>query len=55
MPSRKLFRDIEEDQYVEVDHSCFDEEGDACKFTNFLDLDWLSSSGNSCEEDIYDR
>lgn len=23
--------------------------------SNFLDVDWLSSSGNSCEEETYDR
>lgn len=55
MPWRKGFQHTEEDQYLEFDPNCFDEHGDACNFTNFLDLDWLSSSGNSCEEDICDR
>lgn len=55
MPLWKQCQHIEEDQYLEFDPNCFDEHGDACNFTNFLDLDWLSSSGNSCEEDVCDR
>ncbi|XP_017697351.2 phosphoinositide phosphatase SAC2-like isoform X2 [Phoenix dactylifera] len=43
MSRRQLFADSE--------HSYFYENGDS----NFLDLDWLSSSGNSCEEEIYER
>ncbi|XP_038985385.1 phosphoinositide phosphatase SAC3-like [Phoenix dactylifera] len=43
MSRRQLFADNE--------HSSFCENGDS----NFLDLDWLSSSGNSCEEEIYER
>ncbi|KAJ0981073.1 hypothetical protein J5N97_009328 [Dioscorea zingiberensis] len=47
MPRRQLFADS--------DHSCLNEHGDASNCSNFLDLDWLSSSGNSCEEEIYER
>ncbi|KAH9713841.1 phosphoinositide phosphatase SAC2 [Citrus sinensis] len=54
MPLWKQCQHIEEDQYLEFDPNCFDEHGHACNFTNFLDLDWLSSSGNSCE-DVCDR
>uniref|UniRef100_A0A6N2K4K8 SAC domain-containing protein n=1 Tax=Salix viminalis TaxID=40686 RepID=A0A6N2K4K8_SALVM len=53
MSRRKIFKD-EEYQYFESDHICYDEHGDACSCTNFLDMDQLSSSGNSCE-DLCDR
>lgn len=55
MPCWKLFKDTGEGRYFENDHICYDERGDACSCSNFLDLDWLSSSGNSCEEDLCDR
>lgn len=47
MPRKQLFADS--------DHSAFTEHGDASTCSNFLDLDWLSSSGNSCEEEMYER
>ncbi|XP_059633273.1 phosphoinositide phosphatase SAC4-like isoform X2 [Cornus florida] len=49
MPRRHLFRDMQRDRYPDDDH------GDAFDCSNFVDLDWLSSSGNSCEEDLYER
>ncbi|KAH8514173.1 hypothetical protein H0E87_007140 [Populus deltoides] len=52
--SRKLFEDVEEYQCFESNHICYDEHGDACSCSNFLDMDWLSTSGNSCE-DLCDR
>ncbi|KAJ8756175.1 hypothetical protein K2173_024722 [Erythroxylum novogranatense] len=55
MSSRQLFKDVEEEESVESNHICFDEHGDACSCSNFLDLDWLSSAGNSCEDDPSDR
>ncbi|KAL9350541.1 hypothetical protein Peur_057796 [Populus x canadensis] len=54
MPCRKLFEDVEEYQCFESNHICYDEHGDACSCSNFLDMDWLSTSGNSCE-DLCDR
>ncbi|KAG5107272.1 hypothetical protein JHK84_044179 [Glycine max] len=42
-------------QICESDHICYDEHGDACDCSNFLDVDWLSSSGNSCEEELLER
>ncbi|XP_043817914.1 phosphoinositide phosphatase SAC2 isoform X2 [Manihot esculenta] len=54
MPRMQLFKDIGE-EYYESDPICYDEHGDACSCSNFLDLDWLSSSGNSCEGDPFDR
>ncbi|KAL9405839.1 hypothetical protein Peur_002811 [Populus x canadensis] len=53
MPCRKIFED-EKCQYFESDHICYYEHGDACSCSNFLDKEWLSSSGNSCE-DLCDR
>ncbi|KAK4839328.1 hypothetical protein QYF36_021015 [Acer negundo] len=53
--SQKLFFITEEDHYFERDHICHEEHGESCNCTNFIDLDWLSSSGNSCEEDMFDR
>lgn len=49
---RQLFVDTQKDQ-LESDHVYFCENG--AGNSNFLDLDWLSSSGNSCEEEIYER
>ncbi|MBA0720178.1 hypothetical protein Golax_007810 [Gossypium laxum] len=51
--SRQLFGDME-DQFLEIDGICYVENGDECNCTNF-DLDWPSSSGNSCDDDIFDR
>ncbi|KAJ6415785.1 hypothetical protein OIU84_004559 [Salix udensis] len=55
MPCRKLFKDVEEYRCVESNHICSDEHGDACSSSNFFDMDWPSTSGNSCEEDLCDR
>ncbi|KAH9804833.1 phosphoinositide phosphatase SAC3 [Citrus sinensis] len=53
MPRRQLFGDVQRDRYFESDHIY--EHGDASSSSNFVDLDWLSSSGNSCEEEPYER
>lgn len=53
--SRQLFRDMLEDQCSESNHICYGDHGDACTCSNYLDVDWLSSSGNSCEEETYER
>ncbi|KAK3220618.1 hypothetical protein Dsin_014588 [Dipteronia sinensis] len=55
MSSQKLFFITEEDHYFEKDHINCEEHGESCNCTNFIDLDWLSSSANSCEEDMFDR
>lgn len=55
MSSRQLLTDMQQDQRLESDRFCFMEYGDAFNCSNFLDLDWLSSSGNSCEEEMYER
>ncbi|XP_054780272.1 phosphoinositide phosphatase SAC2-like isoform X3 [Prosopis cineraria] len=52
---RQMHRGVLEGYYCESDHICYDEHGDACDCSNFLDVDWLSSSGNSCEEELLER
>ncbi|XP_006362092.1 phosphoinositide phosphatase SAC2-like isoform X2 [Solanum tuberosum] len=54
MSSRQLFHDIQLDQCLGSSSFKFDE-GALFDSSNFLDVDWLSSSGNSCEEETYDR
>lgn len=54
MPRRQLFGDIRRDQIQEGEHN-FSENGDLYNCSNFLDLDWLSSSEKSCEEEPYER
>ncbi|KAH6817270.1 Phosphoinositide phosphatase family protein [Perilla frutescens var. frutescens] len=49
MPTRELFAEMQRVRYLER------ENGDAIDCSNFVDLDWLSSSGNSCEEELLER
>lgn len=51
---KQFFGDVQREQYVENDHVNFHERLNS-DCSNFLDLDWLSSSGNSCEEESYER
>ncbi|PIN09546.1 putative phosphoinositide phosphatase [Handroanthus impetiginosus] len=53
MPRGHLFPDMPPEQYN--DGRYFVERGDSFNYSNFLDVDWLSSSGNSCEDEIYER
>lgn len=46
-PRRQLFVDMHRERWLDND------QGDTC--SNFVDLDWLSSSGNSCDEELYER
>lgn len=56
MPRRQLFNDIQRERCIEGDHHIYySEHGDSFSCSNFVDLDWLSSSGNSCEEEPYER
>ncbi|KAF8393685.1 hypothetical protein HHK36_021932 [Tetracentron sinense] len=55
MPHRQLFTDVQRVRGLENDQIYFNEHGDAFNCSNFVDLDWLSSSGNSCEEETYER
>lgn len=52
---RQVYGGTGKDQYCENDHICYDEHEDANDCSNFLDVDWLSSSENSCEEELLDR
>ncbi|GAB4838073.1 actin cytoskeleton and mitosis protein [Ancistrocladus abbreviatus] len=51
LPRKQLFGDVQKDQSLGADHVNTHERGDSYDFSNFVDLDWLSSSGNSCEDD----
>ncbi|XP_047307424.1 phosphoinositide phosphatase SAC2 isoform X2 [Impatiens glandulifera] len=51
-PRRRLFPDVQLDPNIEVDNISLDEQSNC---SNFLDMDWLSSSGNSCEEDTFEK
>lgn len=55
MPRRQLFGDLQRYRCLESDHIYYSEHGDGYNFSNFVDLDWLSSSGNSCEEEPFER
>ncbi|KAF8401153.1 hypothetical protein HHK36_014457 [Tetracentron sinense] len=55
MDRKQLFPDMQRDHYLQSDQIYLNEHGDAFNCSNFVDLDWLSSSGNSCEEEIYER
>ncbi|XP_061364596.1 phosphoinositide phosphatase SAC3-like [Gastrolobium bilobum] len=55
MPRRQLFGDMQRERFLESDHILYSEHGDSFSCSNFVDLDWLSSSGNSCEEDPCER
>lgn len=47
MSGRELFTETQGEQSTL-------ERGDS-NFSNFVDVEWLSSSGNSCEEETYER
>lgn len=55
MSRRQLCGDMQRDHCLEGDHTYYSEHGDAFNCSNFLDLDCLSSSGNSCEEEPFER
>ncbi|RAL43670.1 hypothetical protein DM860_017526 [Cuscuta australis] len=49
MPGREVFVELQGDKLIEH------ESGDASDCSNFVDLDWLSSSGNSYDEELLER
>ncbi|KAF7836841.1 phosphoinositide phosphatase SAC3 isoform X1 [Senna tora] len=55
LPRRQLFGDMQRERCLESEHIYYSEHGDSFSCSNFVDLDWLSSSGNSCEEEPYER
>lgn len=52
---RQIYRGMVKDQCCEIDHVHYDGDGDSCDCSDVLDMDWLSSSGNSCEEEVLER
>lgn len=52
---RQLPEIIQEDGWQESDDICYDGYDDECNFTHFLEVDGLSSSANSCDEEVYER
>ncbi|XP_057504875.1 phosphoinositide phosphatase SAC2-like isoform X3 [Actinidia eriantha] len=54
MSSRQLFPDMQLEQCLESNLICFDKHRDSINFSNFFYVDWLSSSGNSFEEETYE-
>uniref|UniRef100_A0A7C8ZLH7 Uncharacterized protein n=3 Tax=Opuntia streptacantha TaxID=393608 RepID=A0A7C8ZLH7_OPUST len=53
--SRQLFTDMPVAECVRSECSCYNEHGDEFNCSDILDLDSISSSGNSCEEEVYDK
>ncbi|KAK6126700.1 hypothetical protein DH2020_039557 [Rehmannia glutinosa] len=49
LPTRELFTARQKDRYLEH------ENGNTIDCSNFVDVDWLSSSGNSFEEEWFER
>ncbi|KAF3647470.1 hypothetical protein FXO38_18639 [Capsicum annuum] len=49
VPTRQIFVEMQRDRSLQQQNA------DAYDCSNFVDLDWLSSSGNSCEEEFLDR
>ncbi|KAG9158806.1 hypothetical protein Leryth_013700 [Lithospermum erythrorhizon] len=50
-----LFPSLQDLPQMQKDKSLEHENGDTFDASNFVDLDWLSSSGTLCEEDILER
>ncbi|XP_043719352.1 phosphoinositide phosphatase SAC3-like isoform X1 [Telopea speciosissima] len=55
MARRQLFTEMQKDQCIGSNQIYLNEHRDTFNCSNFLDVDWLSSSGNSWEEEISDR
>lgn len=55
MSGRQLFLDMQLEQRLGGESVRLRERVDSIDFSNFLDIDWLSSSGNSCEEEAFER
>lgn len=56
MSGRQLFSGSHSEQFLKCDSKIgLGEHWDSFNYSNFLDSDWHSSSGNSCEEELYER
>ncbi|MBA0668846.1 hypothetical protein Goklo_001723 [Gossypium klotzschianum] len=54
MPQRQLFGQVQIDRSLGSDNIC-SEHGDGFSCSNFVDIDWLSSAGNSCDGEPFER
>ncbi|CAJ1975717.1 unnamed protein product [Sphenostylis stenocarpa] len=52
---KQLFGDVSNEPYLDSEHITYSAHEVSFSSSNFVDLDWLSSSGNSCEEEPFDR
>ncbi|KAK1436932.1 hypothetical protein QVD17_02716 [Tagetes erecta] len=55
MTRRRLFLDGHSEDYSNSDRIFYNKRLDSFNFSNFLDVDLISSSGNSCEDEPYER
>ncbi|CAA0821172.1 Phosphoinositide phosphatase SAC2 [Striga hermonthica] len=55
MSRTRLFHDSQPVRYLQNDSTYYVERGDSFNCSNFLDVDWISSSGNSCEDETFER
>ncbi|XP_022636154.1 phosphoinositide phosphatase SAC3 isoform X4 [Vigna radiata var. radiata] len=55
LPRRQLFVDAPRERYLDSEHISHSAHEVSFSSSNFVDLDWLSSSGNSCEEEPFER
>lgn len=55
MSGRQLFLDMQLEQRLGSGSVRLRDRVDSIDFSNFLDVEWLSSSGNSCEEEAFER
>lgn len=54
MSRKHFFRLMQEEQSLDRNLIAYDED-EECNLSGFMDADWLSTSGNSCEEETYER
>ncbi|XP_024024532.1 phosphoinositide phosphatase SAC2 isoform X1 [Morus notabilis] len=54
MSRKQFFRLMQEEQSLDRHLISYDED-EECNLSGFMDSDWLSTSGNSCEEETYER
>ncbi|CAH1442399.1 unnamed protein product [Lactuca virosa] len=55
MSRRQILVDAHSEDYPNSDRIFYNKRLDSFNCSNFLDVDWISSSGNSCEDEQYER
>ena len=56
MSQKQFLKYIKEENSPDSDHIGYeDDDDDDSNFSNFMDSDWLTSSGNSCEDETRER